>query len=615
MKKLKAFFKNEPLRIILGIALFIPALILELLSYEVASFTLFLLALIVAGAPVFVDSVKGILRRDLLDEKFLMSVASVGAIVIGETTEGVAVMLFFLVGEYFEHRATGKARESIKSLLEICPDTARVLRDGEEVSMDAEDVEVGSLILIRPGERIPIDSVIVEGSAEVDTSAITGEPIPRAIAVGDTVDSGVVLLGSYVIARTLRPMEESRASIVLSLVEEATERKSREENFITSFSRYYTPIVTGLALLMAIIPSVFGWLAPTDAIYRALSFLVVSCPCALVISVPMAFFGGIGAAASEGILFKGGNVFSAVASLRNIVFDKTGTLTRGELTASGIYPIGIDKEDFLSLVASAEHNSNHPIALCLKQLSPSSLPADSFAEVTGMGIVARVGDRDVAVGNLRLMESLSLSPDEVSGAVVFVAIDGAYSGYITLTDKVKDEAFDSIRRLEKLGVSGTMIFSGDHADSVESVKEALSIEKGYGDLLPEDKYARLEALMENSNGKTAFVGDGINDAPCLARADVGIAMGERGTDSAIEAADLVIMSDNLSRIPQAIEISRRTISIAKQNIVFAIGIKLLVLVLASLNLAGMWLAVFADVGVAVLAILNSMRTLIRPKKK
>lgn len=613
MTFIKRFLKNEPLRIILGLLFFIPAFILELLSVEIVPLVLFVVALLVSGITVFIDAVKGILRRDLLDEKFLMSVASIGAMIIGEASEGVAVMLFFLIGEYFEHKATARARNSIKSLVEICPDTARVRTDDGDVEMDAEDVEIGSLIVIRPGERVPIDAIVVEGTAEIDTSALTGESQPRTITVGDTVDSGVVLLSSPVLARTIRMVDESRAARVLMLVEEATENKSREERFITSFSRYYTPIVTVLALLMAVIPSVFGWLTPTDAVYRALSFLVVSCPCALVISVPMAFFGGIGRAASEGVLFKGGNIFSAVATAKKIVFDKTGTLTKGEFRVSEVAFEGIDREELCHLVASTEHNSNHPVAVALKKLSSDITEPSDLREIVGMGVCATVDNKHVAVGNLALMESLSVTVPKVPDGAIYVSVDAKFSGYIIIEDEIKEEASEAIRELSRLGVKESYILSGDKRETAENVAKSIGIFNVESELLPEDKYDRLVSIIEGGSGSTLYVGDGINDAPSIARADVGIAMGERGSDSAIEAADIVIMSDNLSRIPKAISIARMTVRIAKQNIVLAIGIKLAVLALVSINLAGMWLAVFADVGVAVLAILNSMRTLIKKR--
>ncbi len=606
----KRFLKSEPARIFVGIALFIPALILDVLEVSVIPTVFYMSALIISGAEVFISAARGIMRLDFLDEKFLMCIASVGAMIIGEQIEGVAVMLFFLVGEYFEHRATRAARNSIRSLMEICPDTARVIRDGEECEEDAEDVEVGSVILVRPGERVPIDAVVISGSGELDTSALTGESVPRPANPGDTVDSGVVLLGGAITARTLRPADESRASRVLALVEDASDRKSREESFITRFSRVYTPAVILLAICMAIIPPLLSLLEWRDAVYRALSFLVVSCPCALVISVPMAFFGGIGGAAKRGVLYKGGNVFSAVAGAKTVVFDKTGTLTTGEFTLSECHPIGIEREELLSLVASAEHNSNHPIARALKSLSNNLYQTEQLEEIAGKGIVALIKGQRVAVGNASLMNTEGIGADSLpDNASVHVAIDGVYSGYIILTDTVKPEAREAIALLRRLGVRKTVILSGDKRESAENVAAALGIDEVEAELLPEDKYSRLEEIIADTGKGTVYVGDGINDAPCLARADVGIAMGERGSDGAIEASDVVIMSDNLSRIPAAVKIARKALRIAKQNIVFAIGIKLLVLLLVALDLAGMWLAVFADVGVAVLAILNSMRTI------
>jgi len=608
MKRFYKLIRQELPRIILGSVLFVLALVFD--GVEPLSLILYILALLVAGFPVFVDAVKGILRRDLLDEKFLMSIASVGAMIIGEYTEGVAVMLFFLVGEYFEHRAVRSSRNAIKSLMDICPDTARVLVDGEEIECDSDEVDVGSVIVIRPGERVPIDCEIISGECELDTSSMTGESVPVYAKSGDEIYSGVVVLDGLITARTLRVMEESRASRVLSLVELSQERKSKEENFITKFSKVYTPIVTVLALIMAIIPPIFSILTPEESVYRALSFLVVSCPCALVISVPMSFFGGIGCAASLGVLYKGGNTFSPVSRAGSVVFDKTGTLTTGEFSITEVKPVGIDEKEFLTLVASVEEGSNHPVAKCLKKASVERVEVTSTRELAGKGVVSTVGEETVAVGNSALLEYLGIEFERMEGTgVVYAARGESYLGYIRIKDTVKPEAKEVIKELKRLGVKKTYILSGDGEEAVGEVGEALAIDEYHARLTPEEKFSRLESIIESGSGTTVYVGDGINDAPCLSRADVGIAMGNRNTDSATEASDVVIMSGNLDRITDSIKIARKTLTIAKENIVFAIGVKLLVLLLVAIDLAGMWLAVFADVGVAVLAILNSMRAL------
>ena len=600
-------FKNELLRIILGLLFFISGAVLSHLGYYYISLSLLIVALLVSGLSVFISAARGILRGDLLDEKFLMSIASIGAFIIGEATEGVAVMIFFLIGEYFEHKAVRKSRKSIKELLDICPDTARVIVDEIEEEMDAEDVEVGTMILVRPGERIPIDSRIVFGSCRLDTSSLTGESMPRDVEIGDEVDSGAVVLDGAIKCVTLRTHSASRASRVLELVENARERKSKEENFITKFSRIYTPVVTSLALVMAVIPWVFGIISWQNSVYRALSFLVVSCPCALVISVPMAFFGGIGTAASNGILYKGGNTFSPIAKVERVVFDKTGTLTTGEFSIEKIHSL-IDESELISLISSAEHNSNHPIARCLKAASKESNPADEIRDIPGRGIIAKIGDDEIAVGNRLLMLDLGIAC-ELQGYSVYVARNNEFIGAVLVKDTVKQEASEAIKALRKLGVKSTYLLSGDRESEVKLVGDMLGIDKVYYGLMPEDKYDILEGIINESKGGVVYVGDGINDAPCLTRADVGIAMGERGTDSAIEAADAVIISDNLLRLADTVCIARKTLSISKQNIVFAIGIKLLAMILVAFGVVGMWMAVFADVGVAVLAILNSMRTL------
>ncbi len=598
-------------KIAASLFLLITALILEQYGFLYPSLAFYILALLLCGGKVFIDAVKGIIRRDLLDEKFLMSIASIGAMIVGEWSEGVAVMLFYLVGETFEKYAVRKSRSSIRALMDICPDEACVLRDGTEETTDAEDVEVGSTIVIRSGERVPIDCQVILGNADVDTSSMTGEPLPVSATLGSTLSSGYIIKSGLIHAKTLRPAAESAAARVLALVENASDNKSKEENFITKFSRVYTPAVVIIAVLVALIPPIFGLMSLARSIYTALTFLVISCPCALVISVPMAFFGGIGGAASRGILFKGGNVFSKVAKVETVAFDKTGTITNGIFSINEVITYGMSKEYVLSLAASAEYASNHPIAECIKTSSDSIIIPLSVEEHPGFGLVATFSDCTVGVGNIALMKKLSVDVSFVSNipnGAVLVAKDSTLVGIIILSDSIKPEAVSALRELRRLGVKHTAILSGDREENVLRVASAVGVDEARAALTPEQKYARLESLIESSKS-TMFVGDGINDSPSLARADVGVAMGSMGQDSAIEASDVVIMTDNLSKLAEAVRISRKTINISWQNIIFALGTKGLILVLGLLGFANMWLAVFADVGVAVLAIINSMRAL------
>ena len=544
-----------------------------------------------------------------MDEKFLMSVASIGAMIIGDMSEGVAVMLFFLLGEIFEKKAVRKSRSSIKSLMYIRPDEATVIIDGKEEVVDAEDVLVGSEIIIRAGERVPIDCVVISGSADIDISRLTGEPLPRSVSEGASIESGSIVLNGVLRAHTVKAADESSAQRVLELVENASENKAKEENFITAFSRIYTPIVVGLAFLLAIfLPLFVDRITYTQSVYRALTFLVISCPCALVISVPMAFFGGIGGAAANGILFKGGNVFSALSKTDTFVFDKTGTLTTGKIKALKVIPFGLSENELCLYAASAEYGSAHPISLAIKELCENPIAPEKSRVIAGKGVAATVMGKEVIVGNKALLSEYNISIPVGTEDGVFVSVDGAFSGVIVLGDTVKLEAQKSLIDLRKSGVKKLYMLSGDRSEKAKAIACEVGIDEALGELLPEDKYKKLKEIIISSQ-KAAFVGDGINDAPSLALADVGIAMGGIGSDSAIEAADIVIMNDNLSKIALAKRIAKRTISIAKQNIIFAIGVKALVLLLGAFGYADMWLAVFGDVGVAVIAILNAMRAL------
>ncbi|MBQ8689286.1 MAG: cadmium-translocating P-type ATPase [Clostridia bacterium] len=616
MKKVISLYKNGLVRIIAGLVFFIPAFILDRISASQPTHTLYIIAtllyviaLLIVGIPVFLSAVRGIFRGDLLDEKFLMSIASIGAMIIGDMSEGVAVMLFFLVGEYFEHRAVAHSRKSIKALMSICPDEATLLTENGEEAVDAEDVPVGSTIIVRAGERIPIDAEVISGTADIDTSALTGESVPRPASPSSTVESGAVVLNGVITCKTLRPAEESAAARILELVENANETKSKEESFITRFSRYYTPIVVGLAVVMAILPPLVSEMTFTESVYSALTFLVISCPCALVISVPMAFFGGIGGAASKGILFKGGNVFSPLANADTFAFDKTGTLTTGSFRLGEIKATGISENELLYYAASAEYGSNHPIATAIKAtVEAPSVPTD-YHEIAGRGVVATVDGKRVIVGNSELLCEHGISTDDAaSTAALHIAVENAYSGSIFVIDDIKTEAESAIKRIKSSGAKRTVMLSGDRYESAARVASAVGIDELHASLLPEEKYSRLREIIADSRS-VVYVGDGINDAPALATANVGVAMGAIGSDSAIEAADVVIMSDKLDRLPTAIKIAKKTVSIAKMNIAFALAVKGLILVLSAIGYANMWLAVFADVGVAVIAILNSIRTL------
>ena len=586
----------------------------------------YLVPYLLIGHDTLKEAAEGIMHGEAFNEHFLMSVATIGALCIGflpsaetQFPEAVFVMLFFQIGELFEGYAEGQSRRSISHLMDIRPDVACVERKGErgETIVSPEEVKVGEVIVVRPGERVPLDGVVVDGKSSLNTMALTGESLPREVTCGDEVISGCVNLSGVLRVRTTKAFGESTVSKIISLVEHATEHKSQSETFITKFARIYTPVVVFAALALAVIPTLLGgdfatWL------YRALMFLVVSCPCALVISVPLTFFGGIGGASRRGILVKGANYMDVLAKIGTVVFDKTGTLTHGQFAVEAVHPDACDEHQLLHLAAHVEHFSTHPIGAALRDAFPDEATdgceVSDVEEIAGQGVRAKVGERVVCVGNTKLMDAVGAKWHDCHhvGTIIHVAIDGTYAGHIVISDRVKADSAEAVERLKALGVEQVVMLTGDRSEVAAHVAEQLRLTSYHAELLPTDKVAEVERLLKEQNAKLAFVGDGINDAPVLARADVGIAMGGLGSDAAIEAADVVLMDDKPSKVADAISISRRTLSIARQNVWFAIGVKVAVLVLASLGLATMWLAVFADVGVTVLAVLNAMRSLRPP---
>lgn len=587
-------------------------------------FVLFLIPYLIAGYDVLLKAARNIGNGQVFDENFLMTIATVGAFALvlfpdsqPHMAEGAAVMLFYQVGELFQGYAVGKSRQSIADMMDIAPDFANVMRDGKLVQVDPYEIGVGDEIVVKPGERVPLDGTIVEGSTQLDTAALTGESVPRHVEEGAEVISGCVNMTGKITVKVSKPFEQSTVSRILELVESASEKKAQTENFITRFARYYTPIVTIGALVLAVLPPLLFGQSWSDWIERGLTFLVVSCPCALVISVPLSFFGGIGGASRLGILVKGGNYLEALSHTETVVFDKTGTLTNGSFNVVAVHPDAaaeVDPDLILSIAAHAEAYSDHPIAVSVKEAFTGEIDQSRIADVReegGHGVRAVVDERVVLVGNDKLMreEGIAYNDCELTGTILHISIDGKYAGHIIIADVVKEDAAECIKRLHAAGVRKTVMLTGDRAEVAEAVAEKLGLDEYHGKLLPEDKVNQVERLLGETSekGKLAFVGDGINDAPVLTRADIGIAMGAMGSDAAIEAADIVLMDDKPSKIASAIRIARKTMRIVWQNIVFALGVKFAVLVLAAVGLATMWLAVFADVGVAILAILNAMR--------
>ncbi|EGP5493219.1 cadmium-translocating P-type ATPase [Enterococcus faecium] len=571
----------------------------------------YLLIYLLIGYDVVKKAVMNIVKGKIFDENFLMSVATIGAMLIGEYPEAVAVMLFYQIGEYFQGLAVSHSRKSIRELMAIRPETAHVQTAEGLMTVSPEDVQIGQFVLVKPGERVPLDGTIIEGESLVDTSALTGESVPKSVYVGETVLSGFINKNKPFLVQVEKSYENSTISKLLELVENASSKKAPAENFITKFARYYTPVVIGLAVLLAVLPPIVSGAAFSEWIYRALTFLVISCPCALVISVPLSFFGGIGGASKIGVLVKGSNYLELLAQTETVVFDKTGTLTKGDFSIQTI-DTKIDPKIFMQYVASAEQFSTHPIAQSvLEGYAGPLLPTTNIQEFAGEGILAEVDGKQVLVGNHKLMERFEISfpSSQEIGTLLYLAIDQSYSGYLVIADTLKEDAVDALVQLKQAGVKNTVMLTGDSKKIADHIGKQVGVDKIYSELLPEDKVQRLEEILQRNNKKTAFVGDGINDAPVLARADVGIAMGGLGSDAAIEAADVVIMNDQPSKIAEAIHLAKKTLKIVKQNIVFAIGIKILVLALGAFGFASMGDAVFADVGVTVLAVLNAMRSL------
>ncbi|MBO4416741.1 MAG: cadmium-translocating P-type ATPase [Bacteroidales bacterium] len=611
-------------RIIVAALLLVAAVIVEK-RFNLATWQLllvFLVPYLVAGFDTLKEAVEGLSHGEALDENFLMSIATIGALCIGflpeaepQFAEAVFVMLFFQIGELFETVAEGRSRRSIAHLMDIRPDTANLEKDGSVEVVAPDSVRVGDIIVIKPGEKVPMDGVVIEGTSSVDTVAISGESVPRKIAEGDDIFSGCVNLGGVLRVRVTKAFGESTASRILELVEHAADNKSRSENFIARFAKVYTPIVVVAALLLAIVPPLFGGNFATW-LYRALMFLVVSCPCALVLSVPLSFFGGIGGASRKGILIKGSNYLEALSKLDTVVFDKTGTLTEGVFEVTAVHPEIIEERELLHLAAHVERFSTHPIAASLRAAYPQEnddCSVENVEEVAGKGIRALVNGKTVCVGNSAMMEACGANwhACHKEGTVIHVCINSEYVGHIVISDRVKADSAEAITALKAAGVSRTVMLTGDRESVGKAVAKQLGLDECYAELMPADKVSKVEMLLGGMarGRKLAFVGDGINDAPVLARADVGIAMGALGSDAAIEAADVVLMDDNPSKVAMAVRIARRTIHIARENTWFAIGIKLLVLILAAAGIATMWMAVFADVGVTVLAVLNAMRAL------
>lgn len=611
--------KKMLIRIIIAAVLIVVFSLLPAEGY--LRFVLFMIPYLVIGYDILKKAFKGILNKQVFDENFLMAVATVGAILLGDYSEGVAVMLFYQIGELFQSYAVGKSRRNISELMDIRPDYANIEKDGTLEQVDPDEVEIGTIIVVQPGEKVPIDGVITEGTSTLNTSALTGESLPRDAKAGDEVISGCINMTGLLKIRTTKEFGESTVSKILELVENSSSRKSKSENFISKFAKYYTPAVCYGALSLAFIPPIVLLIMGKPAmwgdwIYRALTFLVISCPCALVISIPLSFFAGIGGASNQGILVKGSNYLETLAQTKYVVFDKTGTMTQGVFEVSGIHHNEMSDEKLLEYAALAECSSSHPISKSLQKAYGKPIDRNrvtDIEEISGNGVIAKVDGISVAAGNTKLMNRLGIAYQDCHhvGTVVHMAIDGKYAGHILISDIIKPHAKEAIAELKKAGISKTVMLTGDSKRVADQVAEELGIQEVYSELLPADKVSRVEELLnqKSEKDKLAFVGDGINDAPVLSRADIGIAMGALGSDAAIEAADIVLMDDDPLKISKAIKIARKCIRIVYENIYFAIGIKILCLILGALGIANMWVAIFADVGVMILAVLNAIRTL------